>query len=221
MKNDDLGSQSTGEPKWRFKTFFADLPADLEAKFKILHTEIIKNNSGINIIPGKSEIDSDYMHLADCYLAVKGIIAKDKSKTIYDILGSNGLPGIFLAALDPSRKVVVMDSDGRKMEFIKSVASQMGLSNLQANIGRVEDLAENTIESAIIRGNLPITKSLLFLRKYVSQNGVLYHMKGNTWAREVGDIPSQICSHWKPELCCEYQLPISGARMAVVSTIKR
>ena len=221
MKSDDLGSKSVGEPKWRFKSFFKEVSDEFDAKLHIFHREIIKNNSAIQLIPTKTETDADYIHFADSYLACKTILAKDQKKVTYDLQGSSGLPGIILALLDPNRKIIVIDSYGPRIDFIKDVASKIGLSNLQAQIAKVEDMPDNVIESAIIRGPLPITKYLLQLRKHMASGGVLHHMKGNTWAREVGDIPSQICTFWKPELAGEYQLPISGARQAVVSTIKR
>ena len=219
--NDDLGSKSIGEPKWRFKSFFNDISDDFEKKLKILHTELLKANSSVNIIPGKHETDADYMHFADCYMACKSILAKDPAKTIYDIAPASVLSGVIIALLAPDRTAVIFDNDGKKMEFAKHLGAVLGLSNLKVNIGRVEDLPEASISSAIVRGTIPITKYLLLMRKPIAANGMLHHMKGNTWAREVGDIPSQICAFWKPELCAEYQLPISGARMAVVTTIKR
>lgn len=221
MKNDDLGSKSVGEPKWRLKSFFKDISEEVVTKLHIFHTELMKSNSHTQIIPAKTETDADYIHFADSYLACKALMTKDQKGTTYDLAGSNGIPGIVLAVLDSKRKVIVIDIDGRKIDFIKDVAAKMGLSNLQGYIGKVEDLPENTIESAIIRGPLTITKYLLLMRKHTASGGLLHHMKGNNWAREVGDIPSQICTFWKPELSGEYQLPISGARQAVVTTIKR
>ncbi len=221
MTNDGLGSNSVGEPKWRFKTFFKDVSDDFVAKLQIFHAALIKANSAIQLIPTKTETDADYMHFADAYLTAKIVMTKDNKTTTYDLAGSNGIPGVVLAVLDPKRKVIVIDTDGRKIDFIKDVAIKMSLTNVHAYIGKIEDLPENTIESAIIRSPLPITKHLLQLRKHTASSGLLHHMKGNNWAREVGDIPSQICTFWKPELGGEYQLPISGARQAVVTTIKR
>lgn len=223
MKNDDnnLGSKSLGEPKWRFNTFFADAPADLLSKLEILHTELLKANPGLSIIPTKTETDADYLHFADIYLAIKAILAKDKSTTIYDLAPGNVLTGLILALMAPERKVIVLDIDGKKIDFVKQMINSLGISNITAQVGRIEDVAEGVMPSAMIRGPLPITKYLLAMRKPMAADGKLHHLKGNTWAREVGDIPSQICSFWKPELAGEYQLPISGARQAVVTTIKR
>ena len=223
MKNDDnnLGSKSLGEPKWRFNTFFSDISADLVSKFKLLHTELLKDNPTLGIIPTKTETDADYLHFADIYLACKAILSKDKSKIIYDLGPGNVLPGLIMAALAPDRSIVVVDSDGKKIDFVKKMAIPMGLSNITAQVSRLEDISDGLILSAIIRGPLPITKYLLPMRKPMATDGKLHHLKGNTWAREVGDIPSQICTFWKPELAGEYQLPISGARLAVVTTIKR
>lgn len=218
---DDLGSNSVGDPKWRFKSFFPEVSDDFVSRLHIFHKELMKVNSSLLFFPTRAETDADYTHFADCYLACKAIVAKDNKKTTYDLVGGYGIPGLILALLDPNRQVVVLDSDARRMEFISQIASKMGLSNVKTVVGKAEDQAENSIESAIIRGQLPITKCLLLMRKPIGPGGLVHHMKGNTWAREVGEIPSQICSFWKPELTGEYQLPISGTRLAVVTTIKR
>ncbi len=221
MKNDGLGSNSVGEPKWRFSTFFKDVSEELVAKLHVFHTELLKANPSIQLIPTKTITDADYMHFADCYLACKAILTKDQKSTTYDLAGSNGIPGIILAAIDPKRIVIVVDIDGRKIDFVKEMASKLKLPNLQGFVGKVEDIPENTIESAIIRGPQTITNYLLLMRKHTAPTGLVHHLKGNNWAREVGEIPSQICTFWKPELAGEYQLPISGSRQAVVTTIRR
>lgn len=223
MRNDDdnLGSKSIGEPKWRFKSFFSEVSDDFDRRLKILHTELMKVNPSLQIIPSKTETDADYLHFADSYIACKNILAKDKSPIFYDIAPGNIITGLIMALLAPDRKVVVVDIAGPKIDFVKSVAAQMGLSNIQGQTSRVEDLSEDLISSAIIKGPLPITKYLLLMRKPIIDGGRLHLLKGNNWAREVGEIPSQICTFWKPELNSEYELPISGARVAVVTAIKR
>ncbi|MCX7978379.1 MAG: class I SAM-dependent methyltransferase, partial [Bdellovibrionaceae bacterium] len=79
---------------------------------------------------------------------------------------------------------------------------------------------QGSVEHCVSRGLANISKSILLTRKIVKSGGVFYHMKGESWANEIADIPTQLCSIWSPALVKEYRLPVGEARFALVKTTK-
>lgn len=205
---------------WRLQAQLPNLDKKLLAELEAFYSVLIKFNSTVNLISRKSELDADMTHIADGVLGSQIILESTKSKTIHDIGSGNGVPGMVLALMAPNREVVLVDSDERKCEFLKFAISQLKLANVKVMRARIDELKDNSIICAVSRGLASISKTLLLMRKSMSINGEFYHFKGSSWAREVGDIPSQICSYWEPKLVKEYELPIIRTRMAIVITKK-
>lgn len=195
-----------------------DIDAQTMQKLELYYSELIKFNRHLNLISRHTELDADVNHILDSVLGGRIVLANAKGATIHDIGSGNGAPGIVLSILDPKRKFVMVDSDERKCEFLKTIVSRLDLKNAAVQRGRFEDLPASSIQTAVSRGFASISKSLLLARKCFAPNGEYYHFKGSTWVREVAQIPSQLCTFWSPKLVAEYDLPVVTAKMAIVLT---
>lgn len=204
--------------QWRIPGWFAHLSELQHEQLKMFHVELISFNGRINLISPRSERNADIMHFADCISACEALLSSTQSAEIYDIGSGNGLPGIVLSILDSERKVIMIDKDARKVEFLKHVAGKLGLKNALAIHTRVEDLPEGSVACAISRGFASIGKSLVACRKIASEGMEYYHMKSDSWVREVASIPPQICSYWQPKLVTKYALPSNMATMQLILT---
>ena len=216
-----LSSNSDQAANWRIKTWFPDLDdKTLDQLFKFFN-EMQKFNKVVNLISAKTVAHADAVHFADSILASR-IVSKKISKSIYlyDLGSGNGFPGIVYSILNPDQKIILMDSDERKCEFLKHVSDSLGLVNVLVQNKKIDMLPANTIEQAICRGFAPLPKALLVLRKAVKKGSAVYHMKSEEWALEVSQIPTQLCSIWQPTLESEYKLPIGEIKMYVVKTSK-
>jgi len=206
---------------WRIRTWFPDIDEKTHDNLYKYFTELQKFNKVVNLISPKTVLHADAVHFADSILASRAVSKKvNKATYLYDIGSGNGFPGLIYAILNPDQKMVLIDSDERKCEFMKHVADTLGLSGVVVQNKKVELLTSNTIEQAICRGFAPLPKALLVLRKAVKKGGNVYHMKAEEWAMEVSQIPTQLCSIWQPALESEYKLPIGDIKMFVVKTTK-
>jgi 16S rRNA (guanine527-N7)-methyltransferase len=205
---------------WRIPEWFNRLSPEVCENLKGYHSELLKFTKKINLISMATVRESDKVHLGDCILAAEIILRQPLGRKVFDIGSGNGLPGLILALLDPSREYVLVESDERKCEFMKHSAHILKLRNVIVSNSRIEDLVGLDMESAVSRGFASITKTLLICNRLFKEGGVFYHLKGSNWSGEVSDIPSQVFSSWKPDLVAEYSLPASGIRRAVVSTQK-
>lgn len=214
-------TQGAQTPSWRIDSWFPDIPPDQLKSLKIYFDEIMKFNRTLNLISPKTIQFADIIHFADSIFASRVIYKGDPSlKEIYDLGSGNGFPGLIFGILFPQVRVVLVDSDERKCEFLKHMVATLKLSNISILNINFEKMEPNSIQNCMARGLASISKAILLTRKIVRPNGVFYHVKSENWAAEVGEIPTQLCSVWTPALVSEYKLPVGSVRFAVVKTTK-
>lgn len=216
-----LSSNNDQAPHWRVRTWFPDLEERTHDHLSKYFSELQKYNKVINLISAKTILHSDAIHFADSILSTRLVSKKiNKNVYLYDLGSGNGFPGLVYSIMNPDQKMVLIDSDERKSEFLKHIVDELSLTNVVVQNKKIDVLPANTIEQAICRGFAPLPKALLTLRKSVKKGGAVYHMKSEEWAMEVSQIPSQLCSLWQPTLDSEYKLPIGDIKMFIVKTEK-
>ncbi len=66
------------------------------------------------------------------------ILAYLQGEAILDLGTGAGLPGIPLSVLEPERRFHLLDSNGKKVRFVRHVAQELGLANVTVVQSRVE-----------------------------------------------------------------------------------
>lgn len=206
---------------WRIDEWFPDLSPETKTRLKAYHEELIKFNRTTNLISGKTVFVADALHFADSILASRVISSNQKNiKKLYDFGSGAGFPGAIFAILNPQIEVVLVDVDQKKCEFLTHIVATLGIKNASVLCKNIEALPENSVEHAIARGYANISRTIMSARKSMVKGGAFYHLKGEEWGIEVGEIPTQLCSMWSPSLIGEYKLPVGAVKFAVVKTEK-
>lgn len=205
---------------WRVPEWFPNLGPEKLTKLKMYYDELMRVNKAINLIGVKTIPMADAIHFADSILASQHIALDSKIDEIYDFGSGNGFPGLIYALVNPGTKVICVDSDERKCEFIKHTAHKMSILNIQVLTTQIERLPDSSVRFGMNRGLASISKAILMLRKPYKKGGVLYHMKGEEWFNEVSNIPTQLCAYWKASLVTEYRLPLGEIKFAIAKTEK-
>jgi 16S rRNA (guanine527-N7)-methyltransferase len=206
---------------WRIGEWFPDLSPDLKTSLKAYHKELFEaERAGSSLVSAKSLLVSDALHFADSIYACRLIHGSVAPKELYDFGSGAGFPGMIYALLYPTCKVVLVESDKRKAEFLGHIALKLKAKNVEVVNQAVETLKEGSVTTAMCRGFSSISKTLMSCRKVIAKGGVLLHLKGEEWGMEVGQIPTQLCSIWSPSLLGEYKLPIAPMKFSVVRTDK-
>lgn len=206
---------------WRINEWFPDLSPAVKASLKTYHDELIRANRTLNLISPKTIFVGDAIHFADSILSSKTIFGSNpKIDQIYDFGSGNGFPGLVFAILYPSVKVVLVENDSKKCEFLKTMATTLKLSNVSVECKSVDALPDGSVRYAMARGFSSISKTILVARKSMPKGGIFYHIKGEEWGMEVSEIPTQLCSIWSPALAGEYKLPIGQVKFSIVKTEK-
>ncbi|MFN7906368.1 MAG: 16S rRNA (guanine(527)-N(7))-methyltransferase RsmG [Pseudobdellovibrionaceae bacterium] len=206
---------------WRIKDWFSFLSDKQLEQFQTYATELLNANKTSNLIPSKSISALDLVHFADSILASQLIYQKNPGlKSIYDIGSGPGFPGVVFGIMYPEVRVNLVESDGKKADFLRSQIALMGLSNVLCLQRSIETLPDDSIEYAVSRNYAQLTKSLISTRKCFKKGGVYFHMKGDEWSMEVSQIPTQLCSQWEVALFGDYKLPFTEFKISVVKTTR-
>ena len=216
-----MEEQASAIVHWRIDAWFPDLSKDALDKLKKYRDELMKANKAVNLISVKTIFLADAIHFADSILACRIIQESNPTlQEIYDFGSGNGFPGVIYGILFPKVKVILVDSDVKKVEFLKSATEALGLKNVSTRCVGLESLPANSVQACMARGLSNISKSILLSRRVVPIGGAFYHIKGDNWSGEVGEIPTQLCSVWTPTLVKLYKLPIGESKFAVIKTVK-
>jgi 16S rRNA (guanine527-N7)-methyltransferase len=180
--------------------------------------EILRFSGAINLVSARTLLTIDSTHFADCILGGNIIFAATQCDTIYDFGSGNGFPGVVMAIVEPEREFVLVDSDERKIEFLKHVVNHLELKNVKILGTTIQSLKPASVLCAVSRGFATIPRSLIAVNRIFAIGGSYFHFKGEEWPTEVGDMPTQLFSHWEPHLVDNYVIVEEKRTLSIVET---
>ena len=132
--------------------------------------------------------DADEMvtlHLLDSLVVLPYVDAKN----LLDVGSGAGLPGIPLALCLPDLQVTVIDSNSKKVSFMRQVKAELGITNLEVIGGRVEDIAPTRqFEIIISRAFSDLSLFISLTHHRLSTDGKWLAMKGVYPEAELADL---------------------------------
>ncbi len=205
----------------KMRQWFADLDNETHKKLSQYFSELVRFNKAINLVSQNTMKTAASVHFADSIMAGRIVLkALHPNHPLYDIGSGNGFPGLVLSIVEPDLKIILVERDSRKGEFLKAMGSNLKLPNLSVEVADVEDLKYGSLVNVVSRGFAPLHKALIMTRKQVAKGGRYFHLKSDGWATETAAVPSQLFSYWTPSLLGQYRLPETSNDMAVVLTEK-
>ena len=135
--------------------YFSDFTEAQLAQFTQLEGLYKEWNEKINVISRK-DIDALYEKHVLHSLAIAALCSFDNGTEVVDIGTGGGFPGIPLAIFFPKVKFMLVDSIGKKIKVVQEVADAIGLKNVTAVHGRVEEIKCRTFDYAVSRAVAPL-----------------------------------------------------------------
>jgi 16S rRNA (guanine527-N7)-methyltransferase len=162
-----------------------ELPPEIVQKLALLVAELGRWSSRINLTAIRDPQEMVSGHILDS-LAVRPHI---KGPRVIDIGTGAGFPGLPLAIVEPAIEFVLLDSNGKKVSFVRHVIGELGLGNAVAIKARAEDYAPgNRFDTVIARALASVPRLVELSAHLVGEDGQLLALKGKYPAEELGPI---------------------------------
>ena len=111
-------------------------------------------------------------------------------KKIIDVGTGAGFPGLVLKILDPTIRLTLLDTLGKRMDWLEEVAGELGLEGITFCKGRAEELSlrkehRDQYDAAVSRAlaSMPMLAELCL--PYVKPGGLFFAMKSNKTDEEI------------------------------------
>jgi 16S rRNA (guanine527-N7)-methyltransferase len=147
---------------------------------------LLKWNKAYNLTAIRDLDSMRIKHIADS-LAVAPYLHGD---VILDVGTGAGLPGMPLAITNPDKQFILLDSNGKKVRFLRQAIQELGLKNVQAVHARIEEYqADQPISSIISRAFASIYDMLSVTAHLANQDTQFLAMKGIVPHEELTQLP--------------------------------
>jgi len=145
-----------------------------------LYVELCKKwNKTINLVAPDSLSVIWQRHVFDSLQLLSQV--QGNARSIVDIGSGGGFPGMILAlaTYDPanSLQVILVDSDRRKCEFLKTVARMTGIV-VDIRTDRIEAVPSLAVDIVTARGFAPLDQLLNYAHLHLAPNGTALFLKG-------------------------------------------
>lgn len=118
------------------------LDISLAEKLEEMMRLALEWNEKINITAIKTPEDFISKNIIDS-LTLIGRTELSSAERIMDLGTGGGYPGLPLALANPDKQFVLMDSVGKKLTVVSSIAEELGINNVETIHARAEDLARD------------------------------------------------------------------------------
>ena len=130
-------------------------------------------NKAYNLTAITEPLEALIKHVIDCL----AIITHLPAGSLLDIGTGAGLPAVIIAICQPERQCSALDSNQKKIRFIKQISSELGLSNVQPIAARIE---AHDSQYAVVtsRAFASLIDFVQVAQPRLANNGYLCAMKG-------------------------------------------
>ena len=106
-----------------------------------------------------------------------------------DVGTGPGLPGLPLAIINPTKQFVLLDSLGKRISFIRNAVRELGLTNVEPVLSRVEEYQpEQKFEGVLSRAFASLKDMTDWCHHLPKENGYFYALKGIYHEDEVQEL---------------------------------
>lgn len=106
-----------------------------------------------------------------------------------DVGTGPGLPGLPLAIINPTKQFVLLDSLGKRISFIRNAVRELGLTNVEPILSRVEEYQpEQKFDGVLSRAFASLKDMTDWCHHLPKENGYFYALKGIYHEDEVQEL---------------------------------
>ena len=160
------------------------LPADAVSRLLDYLTLLERWNAAYNLTAVRDPAEMVTRHLLDS-LAILPFV---QGATLADLGTGPGLPGIVLSIAAPGRQILLVDSNGKKVRFLREAIRSLKLDGVRAEQARVEDVG-GQFDCITARAFASLADMLAWGGHLLAPQGTWLAMKGKLPDDELAGIP--------------------------------
>ncbi len=180
-------------------------------RFATLLNELERWNRRVNLTAIRDPHEMISAHLLDSLVARPLL----HGRTVLDVGTGPGFPGLPLAIAEPSLQFTLLDSNNKKIMFVRHIIGLLGLGNVEAVKARGEDYAPGQrFDTVIARALAALPRLVEIAGHHAGEGGVFVALKGRYPAEELEQLNNTPWQHVVTELGVPGLEP--GSRHAVL-----
>ena len=186
------------------------LSADQGARLRRHLALLAKWNRRLNLTSVKGMDDMVVRHLLDS-LAIARFV---RGQSLLDIGSGGGFPGMPLAVINPQLEVTLLDSRGKRIEFLRYACAALDLGGVSVVRGRVEDYRPaEKFDTLAVRAFASLGETLKATAALHRPGVRLLAMKGRLPVREMAALSDS----WRERMIVEkLQVPFLAAERHLI-----
>ncbi len=166
--------------------YFKDFTDKQLEQFGFMYELYETENAKVNVISRK-DMDNFYIHHVLHSLALVKFGNFSEAQTVVDIGTGGGFPGIPLAIVYPEIEFFLVDSIGKKIRVVQSIANDLGLTNVKATNARIESIP-NKFDMAVARAVAPSIELYRWMSKNWKKHPYFSLLKGGDLIDELNEL---------------------------------
>jgi 16S rRNA (guanine527-N7)-methyltransferase len=187
---------------------------------------LIEANRSTNLTSITEDAEIAIKHFADSLTCLRVVNLRNVT-SIVDVGTGAGFPGLVLKIMNPAARVLLIDSIGKKVDFVREVSASLGLNGVESVQARAEELGRHSryrerFDLAVARGVSGLSPLAEYCLPFVRLGGLFVAMKGPKVAQEMGSGARAVAILGGGELStCQLELPFEAGVRVLVSATKR
>ena len=144
-----------------------------------------KWNKAYNLTSVRDPLEMLVKHILDS-IVVSPYLQGDH---FIDVGTGPGLPGLPLAIINPTKQFVLLDSLGKRISFIRNAVRELGLTNVEPVLSRVEEYQpEQKFDGVLSRAFASLKDMTDWCHHLPKKDGYFYALKGIYHEDEVQEL---------------------------------
>jgi 16S rRNA (guanine527-N7)-methyltransferase len=192
---------------------FIELDPDQLEQVSLYLSLLLKWNARINLTAVRQPDEIITRHFGESFFAGKHLWSTFSPNLMMDLGSGPGFPGLPCAILEPNSLVLLVESNNKKVAFLKEVIFALGLNNVKVFYGRAESCTDQALDLVIMRAVEKFESSLPIALRLLQPEGHIALMIGETQVPVAQKIAENVA--WQEAIA----VPGGHSRVLLTGTI--